>query len=186
MNNQDVLDTAKDHMGKSVETIHRELAAIRTGRASPGLLEHVRVEVHGVPTPVSHMATVHVPDPRLLTIQPWDRSQLGAIEKAILKSDLGLNPSNDGSMIRLAIPSLTEQRRKELVKQVQRRIEEGRIAIRNIRRDATDHIKRLEKSKELTEDEARRVQDQVQKLTDGSIAEIEKLGRQKEQDLLEV
>jgi ribosome recycling factor len=186
MSSQDVMATAKDHMGKSVDTIRRELSAIRTGRASVGLVDHIRIEMHGVPTPVNHLATIHVPDARLITIQPWDRNQLGAIEKAIQKSDLGLNPTNDGSMIRLAIPPLTEQRRKELVKQVQKRIEEGRIAIRNIRRDASDHIKRLEKGKEITEDESRRVQDQIQKLTDGNIAEIEKLGHQKEQELLEV
>lgn len=183
---KDVMATAKDHMAKTVEATRRELASIRSGRASPGLVEHVRVELHGVPTPISHMATVNVPESRLLTIQPWDRSQLSAIEKAIQKSDLGLNPNNDGSMIRLAIPPLNEQRRKELVKMVQKRVEEGRVAVRNIRRDASDGIKKLEKSKEISEDEARRAQDQVQKLTDQIIAEVDKLGHEKEQELLEV
>lgn len=183
---QDVLATAKDHMGKTVEATRRELAAIRSGRASPGLVEHVRVELHGVPTPITHMATVNAPEARLLTIQPWDRSTLGLIEKAIQKSDLGLNPSNDGAMIRLPIPPLNEQRRKELVKMVHARVEEGRVAVRNIRRDASDGIKKLERSKEISADEARRAQDQLQKLTDGSVSEVEKLGQQKEQELLEV
>jgi len=182
----DVMANAKDHMAKTVEATRRELAAVRSGRASTGLVEHVRVELHGVPTPISHMATVNVPESRLLTIQPWDRSQLSAIEKAIQKSDLGLNPNNDGSMIRLAIPPLNEQRRKELVKIVQKRVEEGRVAVRNIRRDASDGIKKLERSKEISEDEARRAQEQVQKLTDQLIAEVEKLGHEKEQELLEV
>ena len=178
--------TAKDHMTKTVEATRRELASIRSGRASPGLVEHVRVELHGVPTPITHMATVNAPEARLLTIQPWDRSTLGLIEKAILKSDLGLNPSNDGAMIRLPIPPLNEQRRKELVKMVHARVEEGRVAVRNIRRDASDGIKKLERSKEVSADEARRAQDQLQKLTDGNVSEVEKLGQQKEQELLEV
>ncbi|HLZ68280.1 MAG TPA: ribosome recycling factor [Dehalococcoidia bacterium] len=183
---QDVMATAKDHMNKTVEATRRELASIRSGRASPGLVEHVRVELHGVPTPITHMATVNAPEARLLTIQPWDRSTLGLIEKAILKSDLGLNPSNDGAMIRLPIPPLNEQRRKELVKMVHARVEEGRVAVRNIRRDASDGIKKLERNKEISADEARRVQDQLQKLTDGSVGEVDKLGQQKEQELMEV
>jgi ribosome recycling factor len=178
--------TAKDHMGKTVEATRRELAAIRSGRASPGLVEHVRVELHGVPTPITHMATVNAPEARLLTIQPWDRSTLGLIERAIQKSDLGLNPSNDGAMIRLPIPPLNEQRRKELVKMVHARVEEGRVAVRNIRREASDGIKKLERNKEISADEARRAQDQLQKLTDSTIAEVDKLGQQKEQELLEV
>jgi ribosome recycling factor len=183
---KDVLDTAADHMHKTAEATRRELASIRSGRANAGLVEHVRVDYHGTPTPISHMATVHVPEARLLTIQPWDRSMLGAIEKAIQKSDLGINPTNDGNLIRLAIPPLTEQRRKELIKMVQRRVEEGRVAVRNIRRDASDKLKRMERNKEVSADEERRAQEQLQKLTDGSIAEIEKLGHEKEQELMEV
>src|SRR5579883_1229504 len=159
---KDVLDAAQDHMHKTGETTKRELAAIRSGRASPGLVDHVRVDFHGTPTPISHMATVNVPEARLLTIQPWDRSTLGTIEKALQKSDLGINPTNDGSMIRLAFPPLTEQRRKELIKMVQRRVEEGRVAVRNVRRDASDKIKKLEKSKEISADEERRAQEQLQ------------------------
>ncbi len=183
---KDILASANEHMSKTIEATRRELAGIRSGRATPGLVEHVRVEVHGVPTAITHMATVNVPEPRMLTIQPWDRGQLGAIEKAIQKSDLGLNPSNDGNMIRLAIPQLNEQRRKDLVKMVQKRVEEGRVAVRNIRRDATDQIKKLEKSKEISADEVRRAQEQLQKLTDGNVGEVEKLGQEKEQELSEV
>jgi ribosome recycling factor len=183
---KDVLTDAKEHMQKTIESTRRELASIRSGRASPSLVDHVRVDLHGVPTSINHMATVNVPDARLLTIQPWDRGMLGVIEKAIQKSDLGLNPSNDGNMIRLAIPPLNEQRRKELIKLVQKRIEEGRVAIRNIRRDHSDGIKKQERAKELSEDEARRLQDQLQKLTDGNIGEIEKAGQEKEKELLEV
>ncbi len=182
----DVLGDAKDHMLKSIDVIRRELSGIRTGRASPGLVEHVRVDYHGTPTPINHLATINVPEPRLLTIQPWDRGVLGAIEKAIQKSDLGLNPSNDGNLLRLAFPPLTEQRRKELIKLVQKRVEEGRVAIRNIRRDHSEALKKLERSKEVSEDEVRRAQDQLQKLTDGNIAEVEKLGREKEKELMEV
>ncbi len=183
---KDILAGANEHMSKTIEATRRELAAVRSGRATTGLVEHVRVDVRGVATAITHMATVNVPEPRLLTIQPWDRSQLGAIEKAIQKSDLGLNPSNDGNMIRLAIPQLNEQRRKDLVKVVQKRVEEGRVAVRNIRRDATDQIKKLEKSKEISADEMRRAQEQLQKLTDGNISEVEKLGHEKEQELSEV
>ncbi len=183
---KDIMANATDHMTKSIESTRRELAGVRSGRASPGLVEHVRVDVHGVPTQVNHMATVNVPEPRLLTIQPWDRSQLGPIEKAIQKSDLGLNPSNDGNMIRLSIPPLTEQRRKELIKVVQKRVEDGRIAIRNVRRDASDQIKRMEKNKDISADEVRRAQDQLQKLTDTNVAVVEKHGRDKEQELMEV
>jgi ribosome recycling factor len=183
---KDVLDGAHDHMQKTAEATRRELASIRSGRANAGLVDHVRVDYHGTPTPISHMATVNVPEARLLTIQPWDRSALGTIEKAIQKSDLGLNPTNDGNMIRLAIPPLTEQRRKELIKMVQRRVEEGRVAVRNVRREASDRLKRMEKSKEVSADEERRAQEQLQKLTDGAVAEIEKLGHEKEQELQEV
>jgi len=183
---KEILDHAEQTMRKSVENTRRELAAIRSGRASPGLVEHVRVDYHGTPMPINQLATVNVPEPRLLTIQPWDRSMLGPIEKAILKSDLGLTPSNDGHMIRLVLPPLSEQRRKELVKLVQRRVEEGRVAIRNIRRDAADAIKKLDRNSEISEDEARRAQEQLQKLTDAQIAAVEKLGRDKEQELLEV
>src|SRR5947207_14558487 len=136
----EVLQDAEERMGKSIDALQRELAAIRTGHAHTGLVEHVRVEYYGTQTPLNQMATVAAPEARLLTIQPWDRTAMGAIEKALLKSDLGLTPSHDGSIIRLAIPALTEQRRKDLTKIVHTRTEDGRIAIRNVRRDASDKL----------------------------------------------
>jgi len=183
---KDVLPNAKDRMSKAVEALRKDLAAIRTGRASIGLVDHIRVEYHGSAMPLNQLATVSTPEPRLLTIQPWDRNSLGVIEKALQKSDIGITPTNDGSMIRLALPQLNEQRRKELAKMVQKRVEEGRIAIRNIRRDGQDELRKLEKSHEATADEARRSTDQLQKLTDQFIAEMEKAGKEKEAELMEV
>jgi ribosome recycling factor len=183
---KDVLDHAKDHMGKTEEALKRELASIRTGRASTGLVDHVRVDYYGTPTPINQLATVATPEARLITIQPWDRKALSAIEKAIQKSDLGLNPMNDGSIIRLAIPQLSEQRRKEMTKLVQKRVEEARVAARNIRRDGQDELKKLERSKEISEDEHRRAAEQLQKLTDQTILALDRVGQQKEAELLEV
>jgi ribosome recycling factor len=183
---QDVLNDAEDRMKKSVEALQRELAAIRTGHAHVGLVDHVRVDYYGTPTPLNQMATVAAPEPRLLTIQPWDRSALPAIEKAIQKSDLGLTPSNDGAIIRLAIPPLTEQRRKELIKLVHARVEEGRVAIRNIRRDDIEKLRRMTHDKEISEDDQKKGQEQLQKLTDKYIAEIDQRGKAKEAELLEV
>ena len=183
---QDVLNDAEDRMKKSVEALQRELAAIRTGHAHVGLVDHVRVDYYGTPTPLNQMATVAAPEPRLLTIQPWDRSALPAIEKAIQKSDLGLTPSNDGAIIRLAIPPLTEQRRKELIKLVHARVEEGRVAIRNIRRDDIEKLRRMTHDKEISEDDQKKGQEQLQKLTDKYIAEIDQRGKAKEAELMEV
>jgi ribosome recycling factor len=182
----DVLADAKDRMGKAVEALRKELATIRTGRAHPGLIEHLRVDYYGAPTPLNQLATINVPEPRLLTIQPWDQQSLGAIEKAILKSDLGLNPSNDGNIIRLAIPQLTEERRKELAKVVRKKVEEGRVAVRNVRRDRHDELRRLQREKEISEDAQYLAQEKLQKLTDGFIQEVERVGEEKEADLLAV
>jgi len=182
----DVLADAKDRMGKAVEALRKELATIRTGRAHPGLIEHLRVDYYGAPTPLNQLATINVPEPRLLTIQPWDQQSLGAIEKAILKSDLGLNPSNDGSIIRLVIPQLTEERRKELAKVVRKKVEEGRVAVRNVRRDRHDELRRLQREKEISEDAQYLAQEELQKLTDGFIQEVERVGEEKEADLLAV
>lgn len=182
----DVLADAKDRMGKAVEALRKELATIRTGRAHPGLIEHLRVDYYGAPTPLNQLATINVPEPRLLTIQPWDQQSLGAIEKAILKSDLGLNPSNDGSIIRLLIPQLTEERRKELAKVVRKKVEEGRVAVRNVRRDRHDELRRLQREKEISEDAQYLAQEELQKLTDGFIQEVERVGEEKEADLLAV
>jgi ribosome recycling factor len=182
----DVLADAKDRMGKAVEALRKELATIRTGRAHPGLIEHLRVDYYGAPTPLNQLATINVPEPRLLTIQPWDQQSLGAIEKAILKSDLGLNPSNDGVIIRLVIPQLTEERRKELVKVVHKKVEEGRVAVRNVRRDRHDELRRLQREKEISEDAQYLAQEELQKLTDGFIQEVEGVGEEKEAELLAV
>jgi ribosome recycling factor len=183
---EDVLADAKDRMGKAVEALRKELATIRTGRAHPGLIEHLRVDYYGAPTPLNQLATINVPEPRLLTIQPWDQQSLGAIEKAILKSDLGLNPSNDGVIIRLVIPQLTEERRKELVKVVHKKVEEGRVAVRNVRRDRHDELRRLQKEKEISEDAQYLAQEELQKLTDSFIQEVERVGEEKEAELLAV
>ncbi len=182
----DVLKDSEERMQKSIEAVDRELASIRTGHAHIGLVDHVRVDYFGTFLPVNQMATVQAPEARLLTIQPWDRNALTAIEKALATSDLGLNPSNDGQIIRLTIPPLTEQRRKDMIKLVHSRIEDGRIAVRNVRRDGNDQIKRLVQSKEASEDDQRKAQEQLQKLTDRYVGMIDQRGRDKETELSEV
>jgi ribosome recycling factor len=182
----DVFNDSKDRMTKAVDALRRELATIRTGRAHPGLVEHLRVEYYGVPTPLNQLATISVPDPRLLTIQPWDRQAMGAIEKAILKSDLSLTPTNDGTIIRLSIPQLTEERRRELAKVVRKKVEEGRVEVRNIRRDAHEELRRLQREKLISEDDQYRGQEKLQKLTDEFVQQVERLGEEKEAELLAV
>lgn len=181
-----VLASAEDRMKKTIEALRRELATIRTGRANPALVDHVRVDYYGNLTPISQMASVSAPDARQIVIQPWDKGTLTAIEKAIQKSDLGLTPNNDGLVIRLMIPQLTADRRKDLVKGVKKKVEDGKVALRNVRRDAGDELKTLEKNKVIAEDEQRRVAEQLQKLTDRYIVEVDSVGRTKEQELLEV
>ncbi|MGB6838155.1 MAG: ribosome recycling factor [Dehalococcoidia bacterium] len=183
---EETLADAEQRMGKAIEALRRELATIRTGRAQPALVEHLRVDYHGTPTPLNQLASIAAPEARLLTIQPWDKGSMGAIERAIQTSDLGLNPTNDGNVIRLVIPQLTEERRKELVKVVHRKVEEGRVAVRNVRRDRLEELRRLQRDKEVSEDEERRAQDQLQKLTNRFVAEADQVGREKEQELLEV
>lgn len=175
-----------EHMDKSLSALRRELANIRTGRANPAIIEHLSVDYYGAPTPLQQLATITAPDPRQLLIQPYDKSALGNIEKAIRSSDLGFNPSNDGNTVRIIIPQLTEERRRDLVKLVHKRVEEAKVAIRNVRRDANDHLKRLRKDKELSEDEEKRAQDELQKLTDRAIREAETIGQGKEAEMLEV
>ena len=182
----DVLADAKDRMGKAVEALRKELATIRTGRAHSGLIEHLRVDYYGAPTPLNQLATISVPEPRLLVIQPWDRQSLGNIEKAVHKADLGLNPINDGNVIRLVIPQLTEERRKDLAKVVRKKVEEGRVAVRNVRRDRHDELRRLQREKDISEDAQYLAQEELQKLTDGFIQEIERVGEEKEAELLVV
>ena len=176
----------EEKMGKSIDALKRELATIRTGRATPALIEHIRVEYAGVPIPLNQIAGISAPEARLLVIQPWDRGSIHSIEKAILKSDLGLNPASDGSVIRINIPPLTEERQQELIKTVRRRIEERRIAIRNLRREAMEELKEFEKNKDISQDEYKRALDQLQKLTDSFIADAEKIGRDKEVELMEI
>ncbi|MGV2941139.1 ribosome recycling factor [Mesobacillus sp. LC4] len=177
---------AKERMSKAIQAYTRELASIRAGRASASLLDRIQVDYYGAPTPVNQLAGISVPEARLLVIQPYDKSILGEIEKAILKSDLGLNPANDGSIIRIAIPQLTEERRKELAKQVKKEAEEAKIAIRNIRRDGNEDLKKLEKNGEITEDDLRGYSDDIQKLTDDHIAKIDQITKDKEKEIMEV
>jgi len=173
-------------MEKSAEGLKMELATIRTGRATPTLIEHIKVEYAGVPTPLNQIAGISAPEVRLLVIQPWDRSCIHDIEKAILKSDLGLNPKSDGNLIRISIPPLTEERRQELIKAVRKRVEERRIAIRNLRREAIEELKRLGKNKDISQDEQKSALDQLQKLTDSFIAQAEEIGQDKEAELAEI
>jgi ribosome recycling factor len=183
---KEILSDTRRRMQKTVEDLTRDMAAIRTGRASVHLLDHVTIDYYGTPTPISQVATLHVPEPALITVQPWDTSQLNLLEKAIRSSDLGVNPANDGRIIRVPIPPLTQERRQALAKQVGRLAEEHRTAIRQIRRDGNEKLKKLLKDKSISEDEERRSLDEVQKLTDEFIKRLDELSRQKEKEILEV
>ncbi len=183
---KETLAQAKNRMGKALTDFQAELATVRTGRASVSLLDHVRVEYYGTPTPLNQLATLGVPEPHLLTVQPWDASLLPAIEKAIRSSDLGLNPVSDGKVLRVPIPPLTEERRKELVKHLHRVLENHRLAVRNIRRDANEAFKKLLKDKAISEDDEKRSLEEVQKLTDEFIEKLEAQGRVKEKEILEM
>ncbi|MCJ7606156.1 MAG: ribosome recycling factor [Dehalococcoidales bacterium] len=182
----ETLITIDDKMKNSVKVFSTDLASIRTGHATPALVEHIRVDYAGTPMPLNQVAGISAPEAGLLVIQPWDKGILASIEKAILKTDLGLNPSNDGNIIRIAIPPLSEERRQELIKVVHKRVEERRVTLRSLRHDALNELKMLEKDKEISQDELKRAQDQLQKITDAHVAEAEKLGQDKEQELLEV
>jgi ribosome recycling factor len=183
---KDVLNDAEERMEKTVEALQSELRTIRTGRASPALVERLHVDYYGAPTPLNQLAGISVPEPRLLMIRPWDRNTIGLIEKAILKSDLGLTPNNDGQVIRLLIPQLTEERRRDLGRLVAKRVEEARVACRNIRRDAIDMLRDLEKEKIISEDDLFEGRDEVQELTDNFIKRIDEIGRAKEAEIMEV
>ena len=185
MSMEDVLKNADGKMRKAIDVLKDDLSTIRTGRASPGLLNNIRVDYHGVPMPLNQISSISVPEARMLVIQPWERDILPAIDKAILKSDLGLNPTNDGNVIRLVIPQLTEERRNQLVKGVRKRIEEGKIAVRNVRREGLEKLRQLKESKELSEDEQKRALGQLQQVTDSFIDEIDQVGKGKETELLE-
>jgi ribosome recycling factor len=181
---QSVMKEVETKMTGALEALGRELATVRTGRASVGLLDGIRVDYYGTPTPVNQMASISVPDARTIVIQPWEAGQLKAIEKAIITSDLGLTPVNDGKIVRLAMPSPTEERRKQLAKTVHKIAEESRVAVRNLRREANDRLKALAKDKKVSEDEERRSHDQIQKTTDRFIAKVDELLKKKEQEIL--
>ena len=173
-------------MEKVLADLQHEMAGIRTGRATVSLFDNVRVDYYGTPTPLNQVATLHVPEPSMITIQPWDSTQIGPIEKAIRSADLGLNPSNDGKLVRVPIPPLTEERRKEIVKRLHHVAEDHRVAMRNIRRDANDQVKKLLKDKAISEDDERRALDEIQKMTDGNIGKLDQLAKAKEKEILEI
>jgi len=181
-----LLSDAEKNMQKTVEIIDKEFASLRAGRATPALLDKISVEYYGAPTPINQMANINVPEARLLVIQPWDKNTMPDIEKAILKSDLGITPANDGNVIRLAVPQLTKERRAELVKAIKKRSEEGRVAVRNLRRDTNEGLKSQQKDGDISEDELRRLQDEVQKLTDKYIKEIDALFGTKEKEIMTI
>jgi len=182
---QSVKKSAEERMEKAIQALKRDLSTLRAGRATPALLDRIQVEYYGTMTPINQLANINVPDSRTLMIQPWDKSSMGDIEKAIMKSDLGITPTNDGTAIRITIPPLTEERRTELVKLTKKFGEEAKVAIRNIRRDANDDIKKLEKD-QISLDESKRHQDDIQKLTDRFVAEVDKILQAKEKEVMEV
>jgi ribosome recycling factor len=182
----EVLGEAESKMSKSVEALRKDMMSLRTGRANPGLVDRLTVDYYGVPTPLQQLATINVPEARLLVIQPYDKNSFGAIEKAIQKSDLGLNPTNDGRVLRLSIPPLTEERRRDMVKQARKKVEESRIAVRNVRRDAHKDLEELEKEKMISADDYTRGTEQLQRLTDRFVLEVEKVGQAKEAEIMEV
>jgi ribosome recycling factor len=183
---QDTLKQAEGKMKKTTEALHHHLATIRTGRASPALVEDVRVDAYGTEMPLNQLANISAPDARMLVVQPYDKSTMKAIEKAIQTSDLGLNPNNDGQVIRLAIPPLTEQRRKDMVKLVKKEVEEQKVSLRNIRRDAQSDLKKLESDKQISEDELKRAQDKLEQLTSQYTKELDHIGQAKEREVMEV
>lgn len=183
---EDVLSDVEDRMKKSLKNLEREFAAIRTGRANPSMFDNIKVNVYESMMPLNQVATISCPEPRLAVIQPWDKQNLAPIEKAILTSDLSVNPNNDGNLIRIQIPDLTEERRKEYVKLAKHKAEECKVAIRNIRRDGNDMIKEFEKEKEISEDDARKAAERIQKVTDSKIEEVLKLTENKEKEILNV
>src|SRR5579884_949880 len=183
---KEVESAARARMEKALAGLQHDMAHIRTGRASVGLLDNIRVDYYGTPTPLNQVGTLHVPEPAMITVQPWDVSQIGAIEKAIRAADLGLNPSNDGKVIRVPIPPLTEERRRDLVKKLHGVAEDHRVALRNVRRDANEHVKKLLKDKTISEDDERRAHDEIQKLTDVYIQKLDQAAKAKEKEILEI
>ncbi len=183
---KEIIADAKERMGKSIDSLKDDFNTIRTGRASTSLFDKIRVEYYGNPTPLNQVATISVPEARLVVIQPWDPSVLGEIEKAIQKSELSLNPNNDGKVIRINIPPLTEERRKEYVKMAKNMAEQARVAVRNIRRDANDSLKKLQKDSTITEDDEKKGMDEIQQMTDESVEKIDKILEEKEKEIMEI
>lgn len=182
----EIIKEAENNMKKTIEVVKKEFASMRAGRATPALLDKISVNYYGTPTPVNQLANISVPEARLLVIQPWDKSSLPEIERAILKSDLGITPASDGTIIRLAIPQLTQERRAELMKVVKKKAEEGRVAVRNVRREINEQLKVQQKDGKMSEDELKRSQEEVQKLTDRFVKEIDGLFSTKEQEIMQV
>lgn len=182
----EILKDAESRMSKAMDALHHNLATIRTGRATPALLDRVQVDYYGAQTPLNQLAGISAPEPRLLVIQPWDRGSIGAIERAIQSSDLGLTPNNDGQLIRISIPALTEERRKQLVKVVHQTVEESKVAVRNIRRDAVSHLRKMLTDKEISEDDERRAIEEIDALSKRFVERAEAIGKEKEQEVLEV
>ena len=185
MSTQELLQDGESRMRGAQTALQRELSSIRTGRASPALVDHISVDYYGAPTPLNQLASIVSPEARLLVIQPWDKQSIGTVERALLKSDLGITPNNDGTVIRLVLPMPTEERRRELVRVVRKRVEDGRVAVRNVRRDVLEKLRAMERAKELSQDEAHRAQERLQQLTDFSIGQIDDIGAAKEAEVLE-
>jgi len=183
---KEVKSDSENAMNESIEHLHRELGGIRTGKANPGLLDSLRVDYFGQQVPIKQVASIAVPDARLITIQPWDKTVIVEIEKAILGSELGLNPQNDGTLIRLPIPQLTEERRRDLVKMVKRLGEDAKVSVRNARRDGNEHLKKLEKQHDISEDQMHTTQDDIQKMTDQFIKKVDEILQSKEKDIMEI
>ena len=183
---QDVIKTAKEKMEKTLAVTTRELATLRAGRANPQVLDKIQVDYYGTPSPINAVANISVPEPRMLVIAPWEAKMVSVSEKAILKSDVGINPSNDGKVIRLVFPELTEERRKDLCKQVRKQVEEGKVALRAIRRDANEQIKKMKKDSVITEDEAKTAETELQKATDNAVKEADRLSAEKEKEIMAV
>ncbi len=186
MDKDDILLDTEDRMMKAVSNMDKDFAKLRTGRASTSLVDDIKVDYYGTPTPINQLASVSIPDSRSITIQPWDKGAFALVEKAILKSDLGLTPINDGKIIRISIPALTEERRKELVKVSRKYNEDAKIAVRNVRRDANESLKKLEKDKSISEDDLKKSMDEVQKLTDKYVAEADKKCQEKEKEIMDI
>ncbi len=183
---QDVLDEVERKMGRTVDALKRELSTLRTGRATPSLIENISVDYYGVPTPLKQIASISAPDARAIMVQPWDKQSLREIEKSLMKSDMGFNPSNDGNVITVPIPPLNQERRQDMVRLLKRKLEEGKVSVRNVRREGLENLRKLEKDKAISQDENRRAQDQLQKATDGHTKIVDEVGAAKETEIMQV